>query len=423
MVRVGFYLPRRNHLKMLGPMIAMSCRRSGHEIHVFTIGWATKEGQEIDPSEIETLFGGIVHVHVVETASALCRKIVDLRLLVVFSVSTRLQQIGASDAKKLMTETQSRGTKWLAVPHLNESELQLLFDWPNCLPWDAIGVFSSKGQRFLRERLGGTDASDEFLQRIFVTGCPEFDDLPPTDKTKIRVDFELPADEKLIVIAPPNLSQSGRFPDPSMRFNEYLFRRDKGSLAAAANGLMRISRRGSVSPYRDYLTAIREFADNNDALIVAKIRSKTPRVEDLSDFVDFVIGDKQFFPYTTRQLLSVSDAYFGFYSAMAIEAVVEGLMPVTFEPYPVAPVHSPSERELKRVYDTGEDGAWNTAGSAIFIRGYLPEGVQFLKDLVHRKLSDFRLSAERKTKYLQRHLHFVGCSSERFFDVLTGELP
>lgn len=422
MLKTGFYLPRRNHLKILGPMIAYSCQQPDTEAHVFVIGWKTKAGQEVDLSEIEATYGKAVHINVVETPGALGRKIIELKLSAVFSVSTRLQQIDFSDTRELMTETQSHGTKWLAVPHLAESELQIVYDWPNCHPWDAIGVFSPRAKQFLQETLDKTGNHDDFFRRVFVTGCPEFDDLIPMDKAKSRVDCGLPADGALIIFAPPTLSQSGRFPDQSMRFNERLFRREKHSFAGITNGLKSFFKKENIVPYRDYLAAIRQFADRNDARIVVKVRSKTPKVDALTGFADFIVGDIQFYPFTSRQLLSISDAYFGFYSSMSIEAAVEGLKAVTFEPYPVEPLYSPMEQELKRFFDTEKYGAWNMPDTATFIRGYRLEGPKFLEDLAQKKLSDFRMSEDQKTKYLQRHVHFAGCSSERFNDVLRGDL-
>lgn len=69
---------------------------------------------------------------------------------------------------------------------------------------------------------------------------------------------------------------------------------------------------------------ISNFATKNDAIIIYKRRAKDGKIKKWEkDFSDFIIDDQSFYPFTTSELIKISDLYIGFCSFTTLEALAQ----------------------------------------------------------------------------------------------------
>ena len=75
---------------------------------------------------------------------------------------------------------------------------------------------------------------------------------------------------------------------------------------------------------RHVVDAVREFCNANDAVFIVKAREKTVIPRYLETMADRVIFDESYYPFTTLELLLISDLCLHFYSSTVLEAVAAG---------------------------------------------------------------------------------------------------
>ena len=179
-----------------------------------------------------------------------------------------------------------------------------------------------------------------------------------------------------------------------------------------------------VVPYRRYLKALRAFADVNGAMLIAKTRAKHRDPAYLTDYVDALIDDRCFFPFTTLELLHIASLYVGFYSATVLEAMALGLYSFTamFVPVELAEPAA-SWRAWSQYFHRNPGSLWNMPGVSSLLDGTSKECLQQLDAFSCASLKDFQCDEQARQKVLSQFMGCLGSSSQRCMEILADYDP
>ena len=392
MMRIAYFCPRINHLKMFGPVIAEQRRRSlGGPPLVFVpgpplLGLGSKAaalGAWPRLGEVRAQLGAGVEVVPVTRAAELLERIGRARVGAVVSVGLRLDPAIVAG---VMAPSRRAGTLWCALGHVQEELLDLLLPpGPAVLgPWDLATTLSRDGLDFvtaLLRRDGVTDVAP--LRRMVPVGFVELDQVREFDRAELRRRYGLAPDRPVVY-----LSTAGRFDrrvigrslPPRIRLEHAPIRLLEAAFfgrvprALARAGLAPWRRRwpdlDHLTSYRDVLAAVRRFARRHDAVVVAKTRAKHRDPAWVARAVDHLLPDGAFFPFRTLELMALADVYVGLSSSSAIEAAFIGLPMVHVLPFPPDAYEAPSFLPVREEFYLKPGGVWNTPGLATAFHTY-----------------------------------------------------
>lgn len=428
MTPLGFYLLRPNFLKVFGPLIdyLVTARRAEFQVIVLVPQWVRSRPEfTVDPSVIEKLWGDRVTVWSLPTVQALEELIQRGSLAAFINLQPMVHGMGSEDVRRLKNASRRAGVKWVALPELFSQDQILVDDIEAAVEdWDLICTLGPRSLRYVEKHLNGASPTlaRTLLDRLVVTGYPELDGLESlSDAASIRGNYGLPSDRPIVYVstAPAFYPYVGT--GWSLRGLKGRFR---GEFDASLSGL--IAHATSLAhpvlvSYRQYLSALRQFADRNGACLVAKTRPKHHDPAFLPDYVDCVIGDRCFFPFTTLELLSVSSLYFGFYSSTVLEALALGVYSITAMFVPIAAAEPRVDwREKSAYYDWGAEGLWSRPGVSTIVWGDRFSARGILERFSRSELRDYKLDDHAREAVLGDFLSHLGGSSERVVDALAA---
>lgn len=307
-MRIAFYTPRLNHLKIIAP-IATAARRRGH----WTLGVAVRSGPK-DDATMHALMASRVFDGVSEHVSN----------------EAWVVAVGLRTAAALRQRTRPR-LKWAALDHCGDNLSGFLEDAAATDNWDATFTLAQEPVTFATHL-----AAFDCLTRP--VGYPELDQLHTVigDKAACRAKWKLPAERFVVIL---------------------------GS-AARPIGLSRLRRWWfGQYRYRAILRELRQWARAPRAMLIAKTRVKHGDPPWLFHYCERIIGDPSFYPFATLELLRSADLYVGFASAMAIEACAVGIPSVHLYGWPPEAAEWPSGQPFKQEFFMKEGGLWNCPGS------------------------------------------------------------
>lgn len=426
--QVAFYVPRLSHLKVVAPVVDHLVRHHPGAFHVSLLfpGWKiSKSGLQPTLKDFQAVFGDRVATHELTDGSAFVRLIKTGSIDAVVNLTTRVAEIDQDTLQALRRESLNRGTKWVALPYLFAQDHFIVERPRDTLDtWDLICVTGPRSIDYILSHLNGLAAGDvrELHERLAITGYPELDGITQLqDEPTIRQKYGLPVDQPIIYVstAPsfyPLVSSSRSLRGLEMRFRGTWDFSLRGLAAYTAS-----SRYPVLISYRRYLSSLRRFADANHACLVAKTRAKHGDPAYLKDYMDHVVDDQSFFPFTTLELMRVSSLYVGFYSASVIEAVAIGLyaMTVLFTPVEQAEPQ-PGSRLRSAFFHRNPGSLWNTPGVSEIMDGTKRSGVAALERFARSSLDAYVVDEQRRTQLLDRFVSYRGTSSERFVEVLAS---
>ena len=313
-MRLLLWVPRSNHIKVIGPVAAEATRR-GHEVLAVAPAGDVKGGDALIHTRAE--LGGMVPV-------------MDRWRLAEFTPEWALA-VGLRTAPTLRRLTRGRGVRWCALDHCGDNLIHFVEDEASTDNWDLTFTLAQEPAAFAA-RLADYECG------AMPIGYPELDQLDSVigDKATCRVKWNLPQHQKIVLFGP----------------------------AARPIRLGRVRRWWFHHVYyRRILWGLRQWANMTGALIVAKTRTKHGDPTWLGRYCDRIIGDEAFYPFTTLELLRAADLYVGFASAMAIEAAAIGLPQVHLHGWPPERGEWPTALPLKRAFFIDKGGLWNCVGS------------------------------------------------------------
>ncbi len=408
---VVFLIHRSNYYKLLGPLIEEALRR-GLDVEIW-IFRDSKGKVHLDPSQLPLALVSsravIRHFQSIEEVST---ELAETSAKAVFSLHSRSRYKVATT--KAMFITLQHGIDTFAEVDLeslcNTDKLCLYsafwLDWGASYYAEVRGVDKARATSLLQ-------------QKVALTGFPQMDNVDQAEPKEIRKKYGLAADQKLVLYLPITLGNiNGLWP----RFfaADTLFQRIQAFWQATLKygDFGRTYIRWLLSGWNDrkLAGAIRAFAKNNDAVLIAKARQKDPLRPSVIEQADLALYDEEHYPSTTLELLSIADVCIHFYSFAALEAAYCGVYGLTIDrPSPVSDVGEP-EPVYHRLWRTREQGsAFNAPGVNMWMT--IPDVIQKLPGL---SLTEMQIDTEMRAEYIER---FMGSSdgkaSERILDLVT----
>lgn len=432
--RIAFYVPRTNYLKVLAPVVLHLLRHCAAEFEVLILfpGWAIRK-TALQPREedFQRIFGSQVALRRLPEVEAFLQLIRGGSLDAVINMTARVYDIEPAALEALRAASRQRGVKWMAVPYLFTQDY-FIAENPRAVAdtWDCIGTLGPASLTYLESHLRQADPplAHVLRSRVTVMGFPELDALAESvDAQAIRRRYGLPLDRPIVYLstAPvvyPLVNASWRSRGVERRFRG----ETDGFFGDLAGRIASLGDRQVVS-YRRYVQAVRRCADANGACVVAKTRAKHRDPAYLRQYVDVLIDDTSYYPFTTLELLRVSDLYAGFYSASVMEAVAAGVYAITFLFVPVEIAEpQPLAQAWANIFHRNPGSLWNAPGVSAMIDGTSPSAGEALERLANGRLQDFRIDPAARERLLDRFVGYRGASAARIANVLRGlwaELP
>lgn len=324
-MKLAFWLPRLDHLRVLGP-VADAARKRGHELL-----WVTPA------------FGGTKDTAYRHFVAALGDGWAAPESILGAVRATR--DLDAVVAVGLMAPAELRdgsGVPWAALPYRQEEILAVLERGPVDLEgWRLVTTASEAGRDCLPEPL---------RWRLAVIGDPILDPVPTLDREQIRAEMNLPAGQKVVFFA--TAARPARLP-----------RLWRWSFFNEGPGRILTPRSRQVPEYQRTVIQIKRWADRHDALLLASSRPKHLDPAWLDRYTirrDRDENDqRRYHPFRTLELLMAADAYVGFASTLAVEATACGLQQHHLLAWPTELVERDAYLPLRRRFYEAENGLWN----------------------------------------------------------------
>jgi len=278
--------------------------------------------------------------------------------------------------------------------------------------------YTSEHQRrlhwdLLRDRFAVVARDVRLVERSAVCGSTMLDQLALVDRVAVKRRLGVAPEQPVVLL----MSLKMAVPEPWRR---YVW----GGGPALVRAALAVSRgQAGLVPeiwkgngYRTLAEAIRRFCRRTGAAFVVKSREKNRDPVFLRRLADvFVERDDEVFPYSSIQLMAVSDLCIHFQSGAVLEAAMAGVPSISIK-VPQSHLHEyPGHQEI---FGGGEGSLQNFPGIVWFstheAAGRLLDG---------RTLADFRPDPAARRAYVERYLGFDDTrSSGRVLDVIESDV-
>ena len=414
-MKVACYLPRNDYLRVFGPLIQHLLERSprGEAVHVICPNWSiSKPHRQLRAEDLHALFGDRVATHLVGGVEDFREQLERERYDVLLTYLPDLAELDQEEIDQLRAVSRRVGTKWMSLPYFYSQEGYLL-NYKNTAwvlqTWDMIGTMGRWSTDYLqRETAGLPRATQEAIARaVRIVGYPLLDGIRHLPSASaIRAKYGL-GSKPVIVVATaakfyPLVSNAWK-----LRGSEHWFR--GGKWPPSGPGLVSTAcavASPRVIPYREYLRALRRFADRNGALLVAKTRVKHQDPGYVHEYVDTMVQDGDFYPFSSLELLSVASLYVGFYSAMALEAITLGVPAVNCVFLSPELAGAPVWRPWPGYFLRQPGALFDVPGVSRTINGWTEEGKAAVARLAEATFDDYPIDTEAREGFLDRCLAY-----------------
>ena len=386
-MRLAFWIPRSNHLKILAPVARMARSRGHERLALYPLASLRGLKDDIVPGggmdSLADPFGPAIGIGG-EVDAEIHLRDVDWAVAV-----------GLRTAPAIRAYTRASGVKWAALDSSGDNLLYLLEGGKDALAeWDLATTLAEA------PRQAAAIASEEDFGRALYElepiGYPELDQLalPGMTREACRAKWNLPAGGRIVLFAP------AARPAQLSRLRRWWWgRRDYPFIARQ----------------------VRRFCDRHGALLLTKTRAKHRDPAWLVGLSDRYVGETCYYPFDLLELLLASDLVVGgFGSAMAIEAAAIQRPQIWLQAWPPGASEWPAWASVRRKFFFDAGGLWNHAGA----RTMLCYGPRWREHLRHWAdwgawpiLSDFARGQNHHA--VTRWAGAVdGKVSERFLDLL-----
>lgn len=427
---VVVYLAFENQLKNFGPLIQYLLDERGSDFGVTVVipQWVTKQNTRavarnaIGEETLRSLWGTRIDVCEMRHPDVLLDMARSGAIEVLLASRGRLEGLPISYVASVRAESLKLGTTWVALPEGFSLDFMVFDDLILMLDlWDVWCLPGPRSLRYIEQRLKhvSSEVAKDVRSRLAVVGFPQFDGLANLkDSETLRFKYGLPTDKPIVFVATAPLFYPLASSTLMARGLVKRFRRetDWSLRGVVARGVS--CRYPQLTTYTEYLSALRQFADRNDACLVGKTRPKHQDPEYVSDYLDYLISDTSFVPFTTDELLKVSSLYFGFYSAAATEALVHGVYAYTTTFIPRVEIEPVKEKDWAETFFFGEEGIYRRKGIGTLIQGTSPDASSCLRMFARSSLSDYKIDREQLLDLRTDLFSYFGYSSKIITDSL-----
>jgi len=321
-MKVGFYIPRLNYLKLFGPVIEYFLSQ-GNQVTLFCDSIESPSGNKayLYPAldEIPS-FRGKVEKIAFHSVSEFASMVQERGVQAIFFCN--FNPIGAILRKELDLLSHR-----LIIAQLQYA-IEFMYLGRDLNFSDVVYTLSESWTDWWKafvqhHRLVPRAFLDDFFKDIdkkaVPVGSPEAEQLKLITAKTVHENYHIPSNKKILLYLPFCWTRkfslcshiSNRLPDQTLK--------PMRSICCEASRFLPNAWCGMLD--RDIVDAVRKFCDLNDALFIVKSREKTIIPLYLETIADRIIFDKTYYPFTTVELLSIADLCIHFYSSTVMEAV------------------------------------------------------------------------------------------------------
>jgi hypothetical protein len=265
--------------------------------------------------------------------------------------------------------------------------------------------------RVQAEKFAAIGGEAERGARSAVVGSTMLDQLTRVDRAAARRKYGLPAQGPIVLF----MSLKMAVPEPFRRLawaGGWRGLRAAKALATGHGALVPAILRGNG--YLDLARALQGFARRTGATLVVKSRAKNADPAFLRRRADvFVERDEDVFPYTSIELMAITDLCVHFQSGAVLEAVHAGVPSLSIR---VPQTHLAGYASFQEVFGAAPGSLQNFPGIV-----WSADAAEATRRLDTGSLADFRIDLEARRRYVEKFLGFDDSrSSERVLDLVEA---
>ena len=265
--------------------------------------------------------------------------------------------------------------------------------------------------RVQREAFAAIGSEAELRRRSAVVGSTMLDQLALVDRAAVRRKYGLAPDRPVVLL----MSLKMAVPEPLRRLTwagGWRGWRAAKALATGHRALVPAILRGNG--YLALAEALRGFSRRAGASFVVKSRAKNADPRFLTRRADlFIERDEDVFPYTSIELVAISDLCVHFQSGAVLEAALAGVPSLSIR---VPQTHLEGYASFQEVFGAKPGSMQNFPGLV-----WSMDAAEATRRLATAGLADFRVDGGARRRYIESFLGFDDTqSSGRLLDVIES---
>ena len=265
--------------------------------------------------------------------------------------------------------------------------------------------------RVQREAFAAIGSEAELRRRSAVVGSTMLDQLALVDRAAVRRKYGLAPDRPVVLL----MSLKMAVPEPLRRLTwagGWRGWRAAKALATGHRALVPAILRGNG--YLALAEALRGFSRRAGASFVVKSRAKNADPRFLTRRADlFIERDEDVFPYTSIELVAISDLCVHFQSGAVLEAALAGMPSLSIR---VPQTHLEGYASFQEVFGAKPGSMQNFPGLV-----WSMDAAEATRRLATAGLADFRVDGGARRRYIETFLGFDDTqSSGRLLDVIES---
>ena len=265
--------------------------------------------------------------------------------------------------------------------------------------------------RVQREAFAAIGSEAELRRRSAVVGSTMLDQLALVDRAAVRRKYGLAPDRPVVLL----MSLKMAVPEPHRRLTwagGWRGWRAAKALATGHRALVPAILRGNG--YLALAEALRGFSRRAGASFVVKSRAKNADPRFLTRRADlFIERDEDVFPYTSIELVAISDLCVHFQSGAVLEAALAGVPSLSIR---VPQTHLEGYASFQEVFGAKPGSMQNFPGLV-----WSMDAAEATRRLATAGLADFRVDGGARRRYIETFLGFDDTqSSGRLLDVIES---
>jgi len=402
-MNVGFHIPRDNSIKLFAPLVDLllenNCKVTLFCDYTQKPSEMGYKAYQFPAVEKMPKFKRQVNTVPFKNTAEVERIIQEEKISVCFF--TNFPPI----ADELKTNLKKKGHSLITAQL--QHYYDLLFLKRNISNTDAIYCYSRNWIEWWKKyvvlkNMVGEPAREQFFKDIdkkcVVTGFCELDQVKDFKAGEIRKKYNIPVNKKVVLLMPFPFRLSSVWLNSVYTPQPAFLKRLKLMWHRAGEYLPDVYKKIDDL---EVTKAIRAFCDRNDAVLVVKGRIKNPIPKYVRKMADFLFLDESFYPFTTLELLFISNLTIAYCSMTILESALMGIPSVCIIPKPGK--LWPGYEVLDGMTDfLAEPGSFYNFEGVV----YNFDAENFVSDFPQKTFEDCRLNPEKKKNFVKKFLGF-----------------
>lgn len=405
---LAIFASRKGYLKVLGSFIQAACDR-GHDVVLLHDPDEKKTGEAVTEADLAQWPKAMARPHRRGEALLPALRAAGAEALVGPSLHFLLRAMGVEGEAPAL---RAAGIRLYSVDYVFDTVASA----PEGYRVVDVTCYMSEHQRQVhwrvqREAFAAIGSEAELGRRSAVVGSTMLDQLALVDRAAVRRKYGLAPDRPVVLL----MSLKMAVPEPFRRLvwaGGWRGWRAAKALATGHAGLVPTILRGNG--YLTLAEALRGFSRRAGASFVVKSRAKNADPAFLTRRADlFVERDEDVFPYTSIELVAISDLCVHFQSGAVLEAALAGVPSLSIR---VPQTHLEGYASFQEVFGAETGSLQNFPGLVWSV-----DAAEATRRLATATLADFRVDAGARRRYIETFLGFDDMrSSERVLDLIEA---